>query len=185
MKKTYTILGIIIAIIILVMIFLFIKQTQRTTNPRVVGEESAVNIVTKFGKAIQKVPLTADEDTVKNTIKKEYAPYVTKGLLNKWLDDPISAPGREVSSPWPDHIEITQTRKIGHEYQINGNIIYISSSEVENGGDAGKRAISAIVYIYQDKPLITDFMMETLENTSNASTTSNDVDLGSNTEEEE
>jgi len=159
MKKTYTILGIIIGIIIIVLIFLFINHNKTNKNVNVLSQAEAENAVLEFGKVLQRVPLTADKDIIVDTIQKEYSPYITKDLLNTWTNDTSLAPGREVSSPWPDHIEITETRKVGDEYQINGHLIYMTSNEVEHGGNAGVRDVSAIINIYQDKPLISNFLM--------------------------
>ena len=165
-KKILSILGAVLGILIIIAALLYINYyNKKDKNYDPISQESAVNVVTEFGKVLQKVPLTAEKDVIAKTIKKEYTPYISKDLLDKWLNEPASAPGRDVSSPWPDHIEITQTRAVGDEYQINGNLIYMTSNEVEHGGNAGIRQISAIVYMYQKDALITDFLVgEEMEN---------------------
>ena len=65
------------------------------------AEEGEVrDLVESFGKTLQTVSLLAP-DAAKE-INKRYAEYVSCPLLEKWTSDPSQAPGRTVSSPWPD-----------------------------------------------------------------------------------
>lgn len=96
------------------------------------GQVAAV--VEKFGEHLQNVPLTADSDIVADAVQKEYAPYVTEALLDRWVKDPLHAPGRETSSPWPDRIEISSMEKIGEYYEVVAKVISLTSVEKAQGG---------------------------------------------------
>src|SRR5918992_2146126 len=63
-------------------------------------------VVERFGERLQRVSLLAPESVVVREVRAAYAPFVTPELLATWTSNPRSAPGREVSSPWPARIEV-------------------------------------------------------------------------------
>jgi len=87
--------------------------------------------VAQFGNQLNTVSVlspTAAED-----IRKAYASYVTPELLSVWEANPLTAPGRTTSSPWPDHIEVdTVTMNATGGYDVLGRIMLVTST-----GDAG------------------------------------------------
>ena len=99
------------------------------------AQQEIRELVEAFGKTLQKVSLLAPEDVVVKSMEENYGSFVTTELLKKWQSDPQSAPGRTVSSPWPDRIEILC---IGinnkNQYIVYGEIIEITSVELEKGG---------------------------------------------------
>jgi hypothetical protein len=78
--------------------------TTTATSSQATDENAASSTVAAFGLTLQQVSIMAPNaaDMIANT----YAPYVAPALLQQWEADPQSAPGRVVSSPWPDHIQI-------------------------------------------------------------------------------
>src|SRR5690606_21003737 len=68
--------------------------------------DSAAGVIRSFGEALAMVSVLAPADIVRRDVREHYAPHVTPELLASWLDAPAAAPGREVSSPWPERIEI-------------------------------------------------------------------------------
>lgn len=90
------------------------------------------NLVEEFGKRLQEVSLLAPADAVAAHMRETYAPYVTEDVLASWTHNPLSAPGRLTSSPWPDRIDITAiTRESDSHYSVEGEIIEITT---EGGG---------------------------------------------------
>ncbi len=86
--------------------------------------------VAGLGDELQKVPLIASKDIVAFAMNRYYAPFVQPDLLKKWEADPLNAPGRVTSSPWPDRIDITETRKNKDgTFTVGANIIEIANSE--------------------------------------------------------
>ncbi len=87
--------------------------------------------VAQFGNQLNTVSVlspTAAED-----IRKAYESYVTPELLSVWEVNPLTAPGRTTSSPWPDHIEVdTVTMNATGGYDVLGRIMLVTST-----GDAG------------------------------------------------
>jgi hypothetical protein len=79
-------------------------------------------------------------------MEENYGGLVSPKLISKWESDPANAPGREVSSPWPDRIEISSIDKITNDsYSVKGDIIEVTSVEEKNGGAAAKRPIELSV----------------------------------------
>lgn len=99
------------------------------------GEDAASSTVAAFGQLLQQVNIMAPDAS--STIASAYAPYVDPTLLSQWEADPTSAPGRVVSSPWPDHIQITSVTAQGAGYIVDGNLVFMTSDNTENGGNAG------------------------------------------------
>jgi hypothetical protein len=106
-----------------------------TTDPQAADESAASSTVAAFGLTLQQVSIMAPNAA--DMIASTYGPYVAPALLQQWEADPQSAPGRVVSSPWPDHIQIDSITPQGSGYVINGELVFMTSNEVENGGNAG------------------------------------------------
>lgn len=107
---------------------------------------SVKNLVEDFGKFLQKVALLAPEDILKDSIKENYGEFISLELLEKWQKDPENIPGRIVSSPWPDRIEVLSINKISEtEYEVKGDIVEITSVGTSIWGIAGKRPIDLSV----------------------------------------
>jgi hypothetical protein len=132
--------------------------TQMTANP--MDEEAEIrDLVEGFGKRLQDVPLQAP-DAAKE-IQKQYSGFVSPALLEMWMNDVSKAPGRIVSSPWPDRIEITTLIKEGSDrYVITGFVIEVTSVEMVNGGAAARIPARIVVQKGQGGWLITEYAEE-------------------------
>lgn len=119
--------------------------------------QAVAALVKDFGGKLQMVSLLAPKDLAAEGIKQNYGEYVTTELLQKWMADPQSAPGRMVSSPWPDRIDIFAIEAGGNDqYMVRGEIIEVTSVELANGGAAAKRPIVLTVRKIGDRWLISD-----------------------------
>ncbi|OPX86795.1 MAG: hypothetical protein A4E53_02827 [Pelotomaculum sp. PtaB.Bin104] len=120
------------------------------------GDRQAVaSLVQNFGSKLKMVSLLAPQDIVGKSMQENYGSLVTPGLLAKWQGDPQNAPGRMVSSPWPERIDIKTNQKIDvGTYEVTGEIIEISSAEQAGGGVAARRPITLIVKKAHDSWLI-------------------------------
>jgi len=109
-------------------------------------EEIIAGLVKDFGSKLQAVSLQTPKDIVNKSMQENYSSLVSPTLLVKWQSDPLNAPGRMVSSPWPDRIEILTINKTPEKiYEVKGEIIEITSTEKVNGGIAAKRPITLVV----------------------------------------
>jgi hypothetical protein len=110
---------------------------------------AARRVVTEFGERLKVVPLLAADSIVRRAIRDEYAPLVTDTLLARWLAHPDSAPGREVSSPWPERIEVRSVEAAGERAcVVRGTVIYLTSMEVTHGGAAER--VPVTVHVVED-----------------------------------
>jgi hypothetical protein len=82
---------------------------------------------------------------------------VTSELIEKWIRDPMNAPGRLTSSPWPDRIEILAIDKLAEDrYEVKGEVIEVTSTEKTEDGIAAKRPITLAVRKIDGRWLIDD-----------------------------
>lgn len=130
------------------------QQDEQTLSNE---KDAVVNTVEGFGAKLQAVSLMASADTLEKSMKENYSEFVSEELIAKWINDPLNAPGRLASSPWPERIEILSVDKTSKDaYQVNGEIIEITSVEKVNGGIAAKRSITLIVKNIDNRWLISD-----------------------------
>ncbi|HET8581309.1 MAG TPA: hypothetical protein VFL98_02475 [Candidatus Paceibacterota bacterium] len=156
--NTNTVIGYILIAIIIVAAawyFFFANPNGVSSGPQQGTDQSAAasTAVTQFGDQLQKVSLLAPDAT--STMASAYGPYVTPALLAQWEASTSSAPGKTVSSPWPDHIEVAgSTQQSDGSYLITGDIVLMTST-----GNAGTIPFSAIVTNANGTWLISDFSM--------------------------
>ena len=127
-------------------------------------EQAVRDLVGAFGARLQEVSLAAPVDTVRASIRDSYGPYVSSRLLDRWLDDPAGAPGRLVSSPWPDRIDIRSVTAVSDtDYEVKGDIIEITSEETDTGGAAAIRPVTLRVARIAGAWRITDLALGAYE----------------------
>lgn len=120
-------------------------EAQRPADTQ--SAEAAVrSLVEAFGKELRRVSLLAPPEQVESGLRAAYAPYVTPALLDRWVADPASAPGRTTSSPWPDRIEIDGLEPAGSNYRVTGRVVLMTSVELSAGhGAAGYEPVRLTV----------------------------------------
>ncbi|KOA20016.1 hypothetical protein CLHOM_15810 [Clostridium homopropionicum DSM 5847] len=119
---------------------------QNKTDENSPSIERVANLVKNFGSKLQLVSLLAPEDILKKSMKENYGSLVSEALIEKWIKDPLNAPGRLTSSPWPDRIEIISILELSKDtYEVKGEIIEVTSQEKGTPKAAAKRPIKLIV----------------------------------------
>lgn len=110
--------------------YLFKDVNIESPGPKdAVSEIEAIEkVVVEFGDSLKKVSLLAPKEEVVRAMEEYYAPFVSAELLATWESDPTTAPGREVSSPWPDRIEIDNSYKNERgAYEVKGDVVEVTS----------------------------------------------------------
>jgi len=131
------------------------QSDETNTNTDESDKSTVKSLVESFGKKLQMVSLLASADILSKSLDENYGQFVSSDLLEKWKKDPQNAPGRLVSSPWPDRIEVESVEKISDgSYEVKGKIIEITSVEQEKGGAAAKRPITLEVKKADNKWII-------------------------------
>jgi len=133
------------------------KPKQEIQNNAKSDEELVKNLIEEFGSKLKMVSLLAPEDILRKSMQDNYGGLVTQELIEKWLQDPINAPGRLTSSPWPDRIEIISMERLSQDsFKVEGVIAEITANEEI----AAKRPIVLTVKKINDKWLIVDVILE-------------------------
>jgi hypothetical protein len=123
------------------------------------AEAEIKTVVEGFGKQLKAVSLQAP--TVTQDMEKAYSAYVSPALLQTWMSNPSGAPGRAVSSPWPDRIEITGLTQQGSDrYIVNGDVVEVSSSEAAGGGETSRNPVQLTVEKISGHWMITGYTGE-------------------------
>ncbi len=131
----------------------------QTTVNNAAEEVEIRDLVENFGKRLQVLSLQAPDAA--QEMQKQYSEFVSPALLEMWMNDVLEAPGRIVSSPWPDRIEITTLSKEGSDnYEITGFVVEVTSMEVVNGGAAAEIPVRIVVQKGQGRWLITEYAEE-------------------------
>lgn len=137
--------------IVLLVVIVFVAGffTWNLVNPNTIKKDEKAEVtalVENFGSKLKEVSLSDPEKIVSQEIQQVYAPFVSTGFLSDLMNDPARAPGREVSSPWPEKIEIVSMNKLdSHTIQVKGRIILMTSGEIAQGGNAGEDPIMLLV----------------------------------------
>jgi hypothetical protein len=103
-------------------------KTDEVPTPRPGQARKAELVVEEFGRRMKDVPTTAAPDVAAKAIREKYSGLVDKLLVESWAMQPNEAPGRPVSSPWPDRIEITSSTDSGAEVVVIGTIVEVSGT---------------------------------------------------------
>lgn len=135
-----------------------------SVTPFQVDQEAAVRkLVENFGSQLEDVSLMAPADQLEAAMQANYTPYVAPELLVTWLQDPVNAPGRLTSSPWPDRIEVRSiTKESDTRYVVEGDIVEVTN---EGGGigeepsETARRAVSISAEKRSADWLITSLIM--------------------------
>ncbi len=125
----------------------FVKQNSDPV------QEAVRNVVMNFGQAMQLVSTNAPKTLAAQAILNDYHNLVAPPLLAKWMNDPASAPGRPVSSPWPDHVAITAVQETSPmDYSVRGNVVLMT-----NTGVAGTYAVTTTVTVVDGNWMISSW----------------------------
>ncbi|MBI5034883.1 MAG: hypothetical protein HZB51_30530 [Chloroflexi bacterium] len=121
-----------------------------------VEETQVKSMVENFGKHLAMVSLQSP--LAPQDIENQYSEFVSPALLQTWINNPSQAPGRVVSSPWPDRIEINSLAKTDSDkYVVTGSVIQVTSVEIVNGGAAAKTPVRIVVQKIQGHWTITEY----------------------------
>lgn len=103
---------------------------ERAATTAVCDESAARTVVERLGERLQQVSLLAPDSIVVTELRRAYESLVTPELLGAWMRNPSRAPGRDVSSPWPERIEIRSVEQSGAgACRIDGEVIYATSAD--------------------------------------------------------
>lgn len=89
----------------------------------------ARQLVERLGTRMRLVSVLAPDSIIRRDLARAYAGLVAPPLLVAWQRAPRSAPGREVSSPWPARIDIHSITAEGGDCRVDGDIEYVTTAD--------------------------------------------------------
>jgi hypothetical protein len=133
-KNSIIISTLIVILILIAGAYWFSAQKPDTNkNEAIESAEAEASIrsqIEKFGHELRNVSLLAPANILQNDLESHYGSYVTPELLAMWQKEPSKALGREVSSPYPDRIEIASiTRETNDQYEVKGNVVEMTNAD--------------------------------------------------------
>jgi len=168
MKKQYTVVLAVIVVAVLAMGIAYSRQQQKAQD--IADDSSIRTLITQFGSNIQKVSLSAPDAL--NEIANSYAPYASSSLITYWQNNRAFAPGKGLSSPWPDRIEVSAVTKTADgSYVVKGTVIEVTSQEVTHGGIAAQFPVTMTFKKYGNQWLMTGYEPGPVQTFATASTT--------------
>lgn len=91
--------------------------------------DAARQVAEELARRERLVSLLAPDSVVRRELADAYGDLVTPSLLADWQARPASAPGRQVSNPWPARLEITSMTGDSTGCRLEGEIIDVTTSD--------------------------------------------------------
>jgi hypothetical protein len=136
-KRFLVAMGIALVVVVVFIAGFFFWNFMDPKTITKAEKKEVTTLVENFGAKLKEVSLSVPDEVASQEIGQVYAPFVSAGFLSDLTNDPARAPGKTVSSPWPEKIEIASMEKLdAHTIKVTGNIILMTS-----GGNAGKTSI--------------------------------------------
>jgi hypothetical protein len=99
------------------------------------NRQAARAVVNAFGKHLRLVATLAPRAIAAAAIDQAYTDLVAPELLAAWKAHPETAPGKHVSSPSPERIDIGAIRAKGRQiFEVTGKVILLTAQERRDGG---------------------------------------------------
>ena len=127
-----------------------IQRTQALAH----GDVEVRALVELFGSRLQNVSVQGPN--ARHLIALQYAGLVAPSLLQRWTAKPLQAPGRYLSSPWPDHVQLVALTYHGATAcSVSANVVMMTSAEIAGGGAAALVPVRLQLRRLADRWLIT------------------------------
>jgi hypothetical protein len=105
---------------------------SRQAEQRAMGSAcpaEATQVVELLGQRMRSVSLLAPDSVVGRELAEAYSTLATDAVIEQWRDAPGTAPGREVSNPWPARIEIRGSATTAAGCRVEGHVVYVTTAD--------------------------------------------------------
>lgn len=138
----FIVIGIVLLLVISVGGY-FLFKPSTTIPPNEADINAIYHVVGEFGARLKDVEMTAPNQNVITDVGFNLERLITNRLYQEFVQDTSRIPGRYVSSPWPEGIEIVSVQRlVSGSYTVNGNQIAMDSDALAHGGNAGETPIT-------------------------------------------
>ena len=134
--------GIVLLLVISVSGY-FLFRPSATTQPNETDMNAIYQVVGEFGARLKDVDITAPNQNIITAVDFNLKGFITNRLYQVFVQDKIRIPGRYVSSPWPERIEIASVQMLDSgSCTVNGSQIVMTDDTLAHGGNAGEEPIT-------------------------------------------
>jgi hypothetical protein len=121
----------------------FLFRPSETPSPNEADINAIYEVVGEFGARLKDVEITASNQNVITAVDFNLKLLITNRLYQELVQNMSKIPGRYVSSPWPERIEIASVQRLDSgSYTVNGSQILMTSDALAHGGNAGETPIT-------------------------------------------
>jgi bla regulator protein BlaR1 len=121
----------------------FLFKPSTTSPPNEADINAIYQVVGEFGARLKDVDLSAPKQDILTAVGFNLRQLITSRLYEEFVQDTSRIPGRYVSSPWPERIQIDSVQRLDSgSYTVNGNQIMMDSDALAHGGNAGRTLIT-------------------------------------------
>lgn len=119
---------------------------------------AARHVVEQFGERMRMVSVLGPDSIVSRELREAYGALVSAQLLARWVARPDSAPGRRVSSPWPQRIRIDSIAPVSRDtLMVLGAVLYATSADSAGDDSPSERVMLRIARARDSAWRITEF----------------------------
>ena len=137
----FIVMGIVLLLVISVGEY-FLFKPSATILPNAADINAIYQVVGEFGARLKDVVITTSDQDVITAVDFNLKQLITDRLYQVFVQDKIRIPGRYVSSPWPERIEIASVEMLDSgSYTVNGSQIVMTDDTLAHGGNAGESPI--------------------------------------------
>jgi hypothetical protein len=137
----FIVIGIVLLLVISVGEY-FLFKPSATILPNAADINAIYQVVGEFGARLKDVVITTSDQDVITAVDFNLKQLITDRLYQVFVQDKIRIPGRYVSSPWPERIEIASVEMLDSgSYTVNGSQIVMTDDTLAHGGNAGESPI--------------------------------------------
>ena len=138
----FIVIGIVLLLVISVGEYFLLKPST-TTPPNPADINAIYQVVGEFGARLKDVVITTSDQNVITAVDFNLKQLITDRPYQVFVQDKIRIPGRYVSSPWPERIEINSIQMLDSgSYTVNGSQVVMTDDTVAHSGNAGETPIT-------------------------------------------
>jgi orotate phosphoribosyltransferase-like protein len=138
----FSAVGIVLLLVISIVGF-FLYRAPIRSLPNAADINAIYQVVGEFGARLKDVVITTSDQDVITAVDFNLKQLITGRLYQVFVQDKIRIPGRYVSSPWPERIEIASVQMLDSGfYTVNGSQIVMTDDTLAHGGNAGETPIT-------------------------------------------
>jgi len=152
----FLVIGLVLFLVLEVGMYSLFKP-YTASSPKAADINAIYQVVGEFGARLKDVGLTAPKQNILWAVDSNLKRLITDRLYQAFVQDTSKVPGRTVSSPWPERIEIDAIQKLDStSYMVKGKILEMTSVELTQGGNAGESSITLTLKKLNGRWLIDD-----------------------------